>query len=42
MIVISDTTPLNYLVLIGQQGLLARLFGHVIIPRAVWTELQAD
>jgi predicted nucleic acid-binding protein len=42
MIVISDTTPLNYLVLIGQQELLARLFERVIIPRAVWTELQAE
>lgn len=41
MIVISDTTPLNYLALIGQQELLARLFGRVIIPQAVWTELQA-
>lgn len=42
MIVISDTTPLNYLVLIGQQQLLARLFERVIIPQAVWTELQAE
>lgn len=41
MIVVSDTTPLNYLVLIGQQELLARLFERVVIPRAVWTELQA-
>ena len=41
MIVISDTTPLNYLALIGQQELLARLFERVIIPQAVWTELQA-
>lgn len=42
MIVISDTTPLNYLILIGQQELLARLFKRVIIPRAVWAELQAQ
>lgn len=42
MIVISDTTPLNYLVLIGEQELLARLFERVVIPRAVWTELQAE
>jgi predicted nucleic acid-binding protein len=41
MIVISDTTPLNYLALIGQQELLARLFERVIIPQAVWAELQA-
>lgn len=42
MIVISDTTPLNYLILIGEQELLLRLFERVIIPRAVWTELQAE
>jgi predicted nucleic acid-binding protein len=42
MIVISDTTPLNYLVLIGQQELLAHLFERVIVPQAVWTELQAE
>ncbi len=42
MIVIADTTPLNYLALIGQQALLARLFKRVIIPQAVWTELQAE
>lgn len=41
MIVISDTTPLNYLALIGQQELLARLFQRVIVPQAVWTELLA-
>jgi hypothetical protein len=35
MIVISDTTPLNYLVLIDQQELLAQLFkrAHVEIPQ---------
>ena len=42
MIVVSNTTPLNYLVLIGQQDLLARLFERVIIPQAVWLELQAE
>ncbi len=31
MIVISDTTPLNYLILIGEQELLIRLFERVII-----------
>ena len=40
MIVIADTTPLNYLVLIGQAELLPRLFGRVLIPPAVWTELN--
>jgi predicted nucleic acid-binding protein len=41
MIVIADTTPLNYLALIGQQQLLPALFGQVIIPEAVLRELQA-
>lgn len=40
MIVISDTTPINYLVLIGQIDVLRELFGHVTIPRAVWDELH--
>ncbi len=40
MIVISDTTPINYLVLIGQIELLPRLFGRVVIPPAVLTELR--
>ncbi|HOW73928.1 MAG TPA: DUF3368 domain-containing protein [Phycisphaerae bacterium] len=41
MIVISDTTPINYLVLIGQIDLLPRLFGRVLVPPAVLDELQS-
>lgn len=41
MIVIADTSPINFLVLIGEQDLLAALFGRVIIPQAVFRELQA-
>jgi predicted nucleic acid-binding protein len=41
MIVISDTSPLNYLILIGEEELLPKLFGRVIIPNAVFDELQA-
>lgn len=41
MIVISDTSPLNYLILIGKAELLPSLFGRVIIPNAVFAELQA-
>jgi predicted nucleic acid-binding protein len=41
MIVIADTTPVNYLILIGEQELLPALFGQVIIPDAVFRELQA-
>ncbi len=40
MIVVADTTPLNYLVVIGHVDLLPALFGQVLIPTAVWNELQ--
>ena len=39
MIVIADTSPLNYLVLIGQADLLQRLYRRVVIPEAVLREL---
>lgn len=40
MIVVSDTSPLNYLILIDCQDVLPALFGQIIIPRAVLNELQ--
>jgi predicted nucleic acid-binding protein len=40
MIVIADTTPLNYLVLIDRVGILSGLYGRVLIPGAVWQEFQ--
>lgn len=40
MIVIADTTPLNYLVLIDRADLLPQLFGLVLIPPAVLNELK--
>jgi predicted nucleic acid-binding protein len=40
MVVVTDTTPLNYLLLVGQIGLLPRFFGRVLIPAAVWRELN--
>src|SRR5271165_1194475 len=40
MIVIADTSPLNYLVLIGEVDVLRRLYGRVVIPEAVFSELQ--
>lgn len=40
MIVIADTTPVNYLVLIEAAELLPRLFGQVFIPPAVLEELK--
>lgn len=38
MIVISDTSPLNYLISIEQENLLPQLFGRVTIPQAVFDE----
>ncbi len=40
MIVIADTSPLNYLVLIGEIEILSRLYQSVIIPEEVLKELQ--
>jgi predicted nucleic acid-binding protein len=40
MIVISDTTPLRYLVEIREVHILEKLFGRVIIPEGVSEELQ--
>jgi predicted nucleic acid-binding protein len=42
VIIISDTAPLNYLVLIEHQDVLLDLFGRVIIPQGVFEELQRD
>jgi hypothetical protein len=39
MIVVSDTSPLTALLTIGEGGLLAQLFGEVIIPEEVRDEL---
>lgn len=39
-LVVSDTAPLNYLVLIGHVEILRHLFGKVLVPPAVIRELQ--
>lgn len=41
MRVVSNTSPLNYLVLIDLQDILPALFGHVLIPEAVRHELRS-
>ena len=41
MIVVADSSPLNYLLLIGEEKLLADLYGAVTIPTAVHQELTA-
>ena len=37
--VVSDTTPLHYLVLIGRDSVLEKLFKQVVVPPAVLKEL---
>ena len=41
MTVVSNTSPINYLTLIGLDRLLPALFGRVIIPLAVQEELRS-
>ena len=41
MIVVSDTSPINYLVLVGQIDRLHDLYRNVIIPPSVMEELRA-
>jgi predicted nucleic acid-binding protein len=39
-LVVSDTSPINYLIRVGEIEFLPRLFGNVLIPLAVLQELQ--
>jgi len=39
-VVVSDTTPLHYLILVGRESILQKLYGKVIIPPAVLAELS--
>jgi predicted nucleic acid-binding protein len=41
MTVVSNTSPINYLTLIGLNRPLPALFGRVIVPLAVQEELQS-
>ena len=40
MIIVSNTSPINYLILIGHINLLSELFQQIIIPQAVYSELS--
>lgn len=42
MIVVADTSPICYLLLIGHIDLLPTLFGKIIIPQAVCDELMNE
>ena len=39
-VVVSDTSPLHYLILCGAESVLPRLFRQVIVPPTVFRELQ--
>lgn len=41
MIIVSDTTPINYLILIDQIHLLRELYGQAVLPQAVLDEMQS-
>ena len=40
MIIVSNTSPINYLVLIEEIDLLPKLFTQIIIPDMVYKELS--
>jgi len=39
-VVVFDTSPLHYLILCGAENILPRLFQQVVMPPAVFNELQ--
>ncbi len=39
-VVIADTSPINYLLLIGEIAILPRLYGQVLVPPEVLSELS--
>ena len=40
MLIVADTSPINYLILLDQDTLLPRLYDQVVVPPAVHGELQ--
>jgi predicted nucleic acid-binding protein len=40
MIVVADTSPINYLALIGHIDLLRHSYGRILIPSTEWEELN--
>jgi len=42
MIVVSDTTPLHYLILLDRANLLPEILGEIVIPTVVRDEMQAE
>ena len=41
MIVVADTSPINYLILIDRIAVLEVLYGRILIPHAVHEELPS-
>jgi predicted nucleic acid-binding protein len=39
-VVVSDSTPLHYLVLVGRDAVLQKLYGEIFVPPAVLQELR--
>jgi predicted nucleic acid-binding protein len=39
MIVVADTSPINYLILIGEIDILPKMYGSVVVPQTVREEL---
>jgi predicted nucleic acid-binding protein len=42
VIVIADSSPINYLILIGEIDVLPRLYSSIVIPPAVAEELRSS
>src|SRR5437016_4785963 len=42
MIVIADTSPINYLIRIGEIEVLPKLYGRILVPASVCDELKAS
>ena len=40
MLVVADTSPLNYLVLVGAVDVLRAMYGRVVVPTAAADELS--
>ncbi len=40
MIVVADTSPLNYLILLEHSEILPQIYGRILAPQAVLTEMQ--
>ena len=42
MLIVSDTTPLHYLIILDRAEILPHLFGEIIIPEAVLLEMKHE